>query len=384
MTAIVIIGYNRGRSLSRLLDSLARARYPDLEIPLIISIDRGPSNRNVLEIAEGFEWKQGSKKVVYQEKNLGLRKHVLQCGDYSLQYGSVILLEDDLCVSTGFYEYAIQALDFSKDKPYIGGVSLYNHQLNVHNYFPFSPTEDGYDNWYFQFASSWGQAWTSEQWENFQSWYGTQDKLVSRHEIPSYVSSWSDKSWLKYFIAFLIEKNRFFLYPRISHTTNFADVGTHVGSENTDYQVPLYIGPEKQYQFSTLSESISVYDAFYENSLLADSLKLNPTELQTNLYGLKPSASCRFELSTVKKRFRVARSFARSLKPMEMNVLFDIPGDEIFLYDTSQKGKKRKKKDAVREMRYFYKGLNLGLRRPLMKYLWKEVWRSLHSKINRN
>ena len=28
-------------------------------------------------------WKHGEKKVIYQDKNLKLRKHVLQCGDYA-------------------------------------------------------------------------------------------------------------------------------------------------------------------------------------------------------------------------------------------------------------------------------------------------------------
>ena len=51
-------------------------------IPLIISIDRAEINLDVLEIAKGFAWSFGEKKVIYQEKNLGFRAHILQCGEY--------------------------------------------------------------------------------------------------------------------------------------------------------------------------------------------------------------------------------------------------------------------------------------------------------------
>ena len=117
---IVVVGFNRPVSLKRILASLNQAYYPEhTTIKLIISIDKSDTNKEVLAIAENFEWKFGEKTVNYQKENLGLRKHIIQCGNYSLKYESVIILEDDLFVSPNFYLYAQKALGFSNDKKYI-------------------------------------------------------------------------------------------------------------------------------------------------------------------------------------------------------------------------------------------------------------------------
>ena len=123
-TAIVVIAYNRVLPLKRLLGSLARADYPkDSDIPLIISIDKS-DNEEVLQAAEAFSWEHGEKRIITHEKRLGLKKHVLECGNHSRQYGSVILLEDDLFIMRDFYHYTRAALDFVKADKRIGGVSL--------------------------------------------------------------------------------------------------------------------------------------------------------------------------------------------------------------------------------------------------------------------
>lgn len=164
--AIVVVSYNRPYSLKRLLKSLEAAIYPSADIPLIISIDRGANNMNVFAVAQSFNWGHGDKIVKYQNENLGLRRHIIKCASLSYDYESVIILEDDIFVSVEFYNYTIQAMSFAKNLAYIGGISLYNHQFSLSALSSFSPLEDGYDNWYFQYASSWGQAWTKEQWTN--------------------------------------------------------------------------------------------------------------------------------------------------------------------------------------------------------------------------
>lgn len=167
---IVVVAYNRPQSLKRILKFIGNAKYPDKNVPLIISIDKG-DNEEVLNIANDFVWEYGEKIVDYQKENLKLRKHILKCGNWSKKFGSVIILEDDLIVSPYFYAYAQKALSFSTDKHYIGGISLYNHRWNVNVSEPFEISDDPFDNWYFQFASSWGEAWTKEQWISFLEWY---------------------------------------------------------------------------------------------------------------------------------------------------------------------------------------------------------------------
>ena len=69
--------------------------------------------------------------------------------------------------------------------------------------------------------------------------------------------------------------DRFFSYPRISLTTNFGDEGTHAESSVNDLQVPL-AGLKKgvvlDYRISSPDESLSVYDAYFENMCLSDFL----------------------------------------------------------------------------------------------------------------
>lgn len=356
-TPIVVVAYNRPRSLSRLLKSLSNARYPNKEIDLIISIDRAENNQNVLAVANAYEWKHGSKKVIYQEENLGLRKHILKCGNLSLEYGSVIVLEDDLFVSPNFYFFVDQALRFSKNESKIAGISLYNHQLNVHTRDNFSPIQDGYDNWYFQFASSWGQAWSKEQWSGFMKWYENDPEIDHNNNVPAYVRSWSAKSWLKYNIAYLVEKDLYFLYPKIALSTNFSDAGTHVGNDSTIYQVPLDEGFQREYQFSTYVQSRSIYDAFYENVLIGKLAEMEIEDLCVDLHGYKFTCEKRYVLTPRLLDHKILKSYGKSLKPHDANILHAIEGSDFFLYDTTIKEKNPFKFNMDRHIEYNFKHL---------------------------
>ena len=82
LPAIVTVGYNRPAALERLLHSLTKAHYPE-GVPLIISIDYGADNhQEVMKVAQKFVWTYGEKRVIAHEKNLGLRPHILSCGEF--------------------------------------------------------------------------------------------------------------------------------------------------------------------------------------------------------------------------------------------------------------------------------------------------------------
>ena len=401
---IVVIAYNREKALERLLASLGAADYPkDQEITLIISIDKS-DNPEVLCTAERFEWTKGRKRIEARSEKLGLKRHVLLCGDYSLEYGSAIVLEDDLYVSPLFYRYAVSALGFTDGREGIGGISLYNHLLNVHARAPFYALDDGYDNYYLQFASSWGQAYTKEQWRGFREWLegaeaceGSGNGLFyNKPQIPANVASWSESSWLKYHIAYLIEKDMYFLYPRISLTTNFMSEGEHSAGENTELQVPLLTGEGKEYRFSGLSESGAVYDAFFENrglsSLVLKDLRDAPggakkadgkaeetlpeDTVLTDLYGYRTSGPAergkrgekgneagmagkrRYVLSCRALPYKIVKSYGRKFRPMDLNIVLKQPGEDFFLYDTTEAGP-AVKTDPGKQYMYDYRALSL-------------------------
>lgn len=351
---IVVVAYNRAKSLYRLLTSLNAAEYLVDDIPLIISIDRGEHNQDVLEVANEFVWKHGEKTVVYQKENLKLRKHILKCGDYALEYGNVIILEDDLFVSKYFYQYAESALAFSDLHDRIGGVSLYNHRFNVEASEPFEAIDDGYDNWYFQFASSWGEAWTEKQWRCFKEWYVQTPNVDNRNDVPEYVRGWPKSSWLKYFIAYLVEKDKYFIYPKKSLTTNFGEAGTHVNMSNTTHQVPLQNSPIR-YRFSTLEESSSIYDAYFESVSVSNKV-INDNYVAIDLYGKKDASllACKYRyiLSRNALPYKIEKRYGCDMRPHEENILHNITGNDFFLYDTDMPVSMRPHINRVGKVQY--------------------------------
>lgn len=330
--AIVVVAYNRKRSLKRLLSSLAKAKCPD-NTKLIISIDKG-KNRGVLQIANNFQWQNGEKNVIYQEENLGLRNHVLKCGDLTQEYGSIILLEDDLFVSPMFYKFATEALDFYKNDERIAGISLYSMANNVLSGFPFRPIIDDSDVFFLQIPESWGEAWNHEQWMNFRAWYSQENtEMMLKRYLPRPVTSWSENSWAKYFWAFMIQKKKFFVFPRESLTTQFGEIGIHSRVKSTTYQVPLQLfGGE--YRFKSLDNSIAAYDPYQE--ILPDRLNRLTKQLRgydyvVDLNGLK-------ELNRIKAEYCLTSrpckehilSFGKEMKPLEMNIIEIVSGHDLF------------------------------------------------------
>lgn len=371
--AIVAIAYNRVDSISRLLSSLSKAVYPEgEEITLVISIDKSDSD-GVLKAAEAFAWEHGEKVIIAREERMGLKKHVLACGDLSRTYGSIIVLEDDLYVAPSFYEYAVKALDFTEGDAKIGGISLYNHLFNVHARRSFAAIDDGFDNWYFQFASSWGQAYTMNQWNGFMEWMDKHgEESIVRADVPKNVSGWSDKSWLKYYITYLIDTDKYFLYPRISYTTNFGDIGSHAVKADSDLQVPLAGSRHNvKADFSKLEESKAVYDAFFENKCLSE----DGEDILVDLYGIKPideiislSSSIRYVLTSQRLAYKAVKTYGMMMRPVDANVIYETDGDDYCLYDIREADTVKPARDGAETYLYEYRGISAKQMLGILKY----------------
>ncbi len=150
--SIVVVTYNRPASLNRLLSFLSTAIYNSSDVNLIISIDYQASelHNDVVKIARDFNWKYGFKKIIEQKKNLGLKAHILSCGDLSEEYGAVIVLEDDLIVSPFFYDYALQSLEVYKEDLNIAGISLYTFEWSQVADRSFLPAPSGSEVFFFK------------------------------------------------------------------------------------------------------------------------------------------------------------------------------------------------------------------------------------------
>ena len=79
---IVIIGYKNVKGIMRLLNSLDHVDFKgERNITLIISIDYSGDD-SVEQLAKSYNWNYGKKMVIAHKSNLGLRKHILSCGNY--------------------------------------------------------------------------------------------------------------------------------------------------------------------------------------------------------------------------------------------------------------------------------------------------------------
>tara|TARA_B110000259_G_scaffold186892_1_gene239282 strand:- start:2076 stop:3311 length:1236 start_codon:yes stop_codon:yes gene_type:complete len=319
---IVVLAYNRQPSLNNLLNSLSKAEYGVDHVNLVISIDYS-GRHDVYNLAEDFNWEHGEKIIIKHEKNLGLRHHVLYCGDLSLQYDSVIILEDDLLVSPSFYLYVKAALEFYKNNSNIAGISLYHNEHNESTELPFEFIDEGYDTYFVKAPSSWGQLWTSKQWESFKIWYDIGQQVTENDYLPDNVIAWPETSWKKQFYKYLIENNTFFVYPKKSFTTNSGAIGEH-HSEITGLHHSSLSIQKDNFKFPRIEDTINVYDQFFEicpdsiNSIENFDLK----DIEIDVFGTKPThkIKTKYMLSS-----RVCKTPIRAYKvayyPINLNVL---------------------------------------------------------------
>lgn len=364
--AIIVVGYNRDISLKRLLDSIDKAEYFNDLVDLIISIDKS-DNERVAQVANDFEWMHGNKEVVEHAERMGLKAHILSCGEYTKRYKAIAVLEDDLIVSPSFYLYMKSAVEFYANDNNIAGISLYSHQWNVEANAPFYPVKYDYDVYFFQFAQSWGQVWTKYQWENFQKWYVKNEKIFqinSEKDFPQNIAHWGDNSWLKYHIKYCVEENKYFVYPYVSYTTNFTEAGTHVKYSITRFQVPLELGIKTKYQFVNFSDRALRYDVFFENENLKEILKDKYPNILIDLYGCKQILDSRFCLTTRIIDRKILEAFELQCRPWELNILYGLNGTNIFIYDMEvyEKNPYSKKNQIVSMWNYYMRERFFSLR----------------------
>ena len=96
-----------------------------------------------------------------------------------------MILEDDLYVSPDYYNYAMKALEKYGDHPKIAGISLNTKRELLESPYPFFPRHTGYDVYFQQFASSWGQVWNRRMWTDFKEWYDQHPTLAMECECTA-------------------------------------------------------------------------------------------------------------------------------------------------------------------------------------------------------
>lgn len=340
---IVAVGYNRVYALERLLKALESAYYEE-EVSLVISIDYGGDNR-VTELARGFVWTHGEKMVKTFCENLGLRKHIIQCADLSMEYGAAIIFEDDIIPSPYFYSYVKQAVNYYQDEDRIFAISLYSQIWNGYSNRGFIPLKNEYDAFISQIECSWGECFIGKRWKEFKEWYKEkEDNLVYSYDVPHVVYDWKD-SRCKYLLYYIVEREKYYLTPYHSLSTNFHSVGTHISVASSSYQVPLLYG-DKEYDFPSFEKAVK-YDAFFESIDLKNRLEKEypNAKICVDYYGLhRDYHSYDLCFSSNNLPYKIVGSYGLELRPPELNYYYDVKGDDLFLYNISEAQKHKQQR----------------------------------------
>jgi len=259
---IVVVAHDRPKALERLLDSLRHLRTPqNKEVHLAVSVDG--SVTATLDVAQRVEWPFGTKEVIARGERMGLHDHVLACGDLSAKHGTILMLEDDLYVSPDAYTFAMTASAFYASQEAIAGLSLYAYRLDEYQRLAFLPLDNGYDTFFMQMPSSWGQVWTPDQWDRFRTWYDNSPS-VPDSRLPAPATRWpKSTSWKRAFLAYLIDTDRYFAFPNRSLTTNCGDAGEHSPRATTNFISPLSEGP-RRWRLAPWQRDAIRYDAWFE------------------------------------------------------------------------------------------------------------------------
>jgi hypothetical protein len=339
--AVVLVGYSRPKSLKRLFESVRLAYEFDC-VDVIFSIDRSPAQSQVLSCVDSLIKDFGNCSVRAFNERLGLREHILACGDLIEDYDALIVLEDDIVVSDSFLRYVYAAIEFVKEDENIAGISLYAPAINEMSLLPFTPKRNGFDNFYLQSAQSWGQCWTKKMWSDFRAWYDANSGYLDESDdMPSRIYSWPKTSWKKYHMKYLAESGKTLFYPYDSLSSNYSDVGQHNKSLTPFFQVPLISG-KKEFLFGARDE-VPCYDIFFERT----GFKYNDHPLCLDIYGTKKISKSRFILTPKKLDVPKLHSFGLTYRPQEDNYINLAPGDDLHLYDLGERPGLRMKEASV-------------------------------------
>ncbi|PZO38700.1 MAG: sugar transferase [Pseudanabaena frigida] len=255
LAPIAFFAYKRPEHTRRSLESLAKNHVAELS-ELFVFCDGIKKSEDkeaiqqVREVVKSQKW-CGQVHIIEREQNIGLAKSIINgVTELCNKYGKVIVLEDDLVLSSTFLEYMNKALDFYETESKV--IQISGHMFPV-------KLISANDTVFLPFTTSWGWATWERAWQHFDpemSGY----KLLSNNRKLKYkfnlnnsypyfkmlesqingdIDSWAIRWYLSTFII-----NGLTLYPirTLVENIGFDGSGTHCG---TSLPLSIEINQEK-------------------------------------------------------------------------------------------------------------------------------------------
>lgn len=284
MNPIIIFAFNRLDSLISTVESL-KANPEASESDLIFYVDGPRQNKHgedekVKEVQNYVKTVNGFKSIKYffSDENKGLAPSIIAGVTETInQYGSVIVIEDDLYVSKSFLRYMNQMLEVFKNDKRIFQISGYSTRMS------FNINSDMYLNgrarsWTW---ATWKDRWDSVDWEVSDYAQLSKDRALQK----AFNSHGSDlfnmlkrykqgkiSSWYIRFCYAMHKQGKYCICPSKSLVRNdgFTNEGTHCNNYNRykidfeeyhrgEFVVPKNLMPEKK----VLKEAIKYWSIKY-------------------------------------------------------------------------------------------------------------------------
>lgn len=304
-TPIAIFTYNRPHHVRQLFASLLNcARLEECAVYIFCDGVKKPEHSaNVLasrQVVHEFSQRINNAHVIEREQNMGLALSIVnQVTELCIQYGRVIVLEDDFILHPAFLDFMLQSLDQYSEEDRVAQIAGFT--------FPIEKTDLATDSFFLPIVSAWGWATWKRAWDLF-SWdlqsavaeLNVDSHLLSRFNLDDAypysellrdtangkIDTW-DIQW--YWHTFCQEKIT--LYPRHSLVwqNGFDKSATHTTVAWPDIQAPLNRFKQKQ-----LHNPISFPTSVKSDGIAFESLK--------NFYRRKPSSTLLSRLKGILKR----------------------------------------------------------------------------------
>ena len=280
LAPIVLFVYNRFKHTKLTVEALARnclakdsALYIFSDGPKIQSEDQ-----DILQIREYIKSigdKNWFKNVIIteQEKNRGLANSVIEgVSKVIAQFGSVIVVEDDIVTSPYFLSYMNQALDYYADNPQIWSISGYTFPMK-------SLKKYDKDVCLSYRACRWGWGTWRDRWESID-WDipDYQEFRANKMEVRRFERGGRDlssmlesqrqgltDSWAIRWCYWQSKRDALTIYPRISLVKNigYDGSGTHEGNEDVFGNFVIE-DQRRSYQLSGIKLNNKIINEFYE------------------------------------------------------------------------------------------------------------------------
>lgn len=283
LAPVVVFAYNRYEKTKKCLDSLCGNGELCKQTVLYVFVD-GPKNdkdkeqvakvRELVRTWEGQEYFQ-QYRVTCRERNVGLANNVISgVTDIISKHKRVIVLEDDLILSSRFLDYMNRALEYYEKEADIWSIAGYAPNLKaLKNYKK--------DVWLGYRASSWGWAtwedrWNSVDWNisDYQEFLadesrkkqflrGGADMLsMLQKQMDGYLDSWA----IRWCYA-QSKQDKLTVFPTVSYVLNDGQDGSGTHSGNKSVKGAKYLN-EKDAKLECVEIDCKITREYY--MLLAD------------------------------------------------------------------------------------------------------------------